>query len=849
MDNWVVCVFRPMPWQTAVVTAAVILACISGCTRAKYRLAADRDAQTLIQTRQVDPRWALPIRPVEADTTSRMSDPTPADCGPLPPDDPAALGFQQQPYRFNNTRYWEKLGRLDEIETDLWKNYLPYDADGQVLLTRDNVSRLAFLNSRDYQTQIESLYLQSLTLSLSRFDLDTQWFGGFGSQFLASGDGANANRLLSGNSNFGFSRNLAGGGQLIANVANSLVWQLGPAGGNTAGGAIVVGLTQPLLRGAFEHVRLEGLTLQERVLLYAVRDFARFRRQFYFGVVTSYLSLVAQQQSLNNAELNLESLQRNLDEHQELLKQGMVSPIQVDQVFQQFQAGRLNVLSTRQQLQDAQDRFKVQLGLPPDLEVQVDRELLDGFILSDPKLDEIQNQIDEVYRELLKSLPPEVAAAQKLASTAESIQPIVQQLQKQLPEVQQEFARWEAKLKEKSEQELDTSDQLDFDLQDTLRDRIGQVLETLEQNLEADLKEAKKLIELTANEPTSASDTISKTTDNDAKPEDKTASRAESDAEKEQVTGDPVWYNALSEAEQTRVRRWNRLQRFIGRELRERIGSLIVAQTQIRLFLIELNELEVAADRTVDVALANRFDLMNAQAQVSDAARAVEVAADLLESNLTVNAQANLATDPLKDNPLRFDSSAASYAAGLQFDGPLNRFAERNIYRSAQIGYQQSRRRFMATHDQIVLEIRQDLRTLELSRRNFQISRQQLITAARQVEEAQLRLRNAGQGGDSSLTQDLLQALQGLLSARDNLISSWIGFETQRINLYVDTEQLQLDEQGAWLNESENFAPASSSLNQSDASDSPEPTNSPEPSDLPEPTDSSTDRSDLTEKQ
>ena len=203
------------------------------------------------------------------------------------------------------------------------------------------------------------------------------------------------------------------------------------------------------------------------------------------------------------------------------------------------------------------------------------------------------------------------------------------------------------------------------------------------------------------------------------------------------------------------------------------------------------------------IALANRLDLMNNRGQVVDSYRNVEIAADQLESDLNFTATADIGTDPNRDNGIRFDGESSQYSAGLQFDGPLNRFAERNSYRAAQIGYQQQRRAYMASEDSIVNEIRADLRGLSQSRFNFQTTRQQLIAAARQVDQARVNVQNTEEAGDSSATQDLLNSLAGLTNARNGLISSWLNYEVARIGLFVDLELLLLDEQGRWINENE----------------------------------------------
>ena len=187
---------------------------------------------------------------------------------------------------------------------------------------------------------------------------------------------------------------------------------------------------------------------------------------------------------------------------------------------------------------------------------------------------------------------------------------------------------------------------------------------------------------------------------------------------------------------------------------------------------------------------------------MTDSFRQVEIAADALQSELNVSGTANLATDPTRDNPIRFDSSAASYQMSVQFDGPLDRYAERNVYRAAQIAYQNSRRNFMELEDLVKNTLRSEVRALKINRLNFQINRQQLIAATRRVDEAQINLRAPTDDNIStSRTRDLLEALQALLDARNGLIQSWIDYEISRITLFVEMELLYLDDCGVWVNE------------------------------------------------
>ncbi|MEO2013960.1 MAG: hypothetical protein ABGZ53_06275 [Fuerstiella sp.] len=110
----------------------------------------------------------------------------------------------------------------------------------------------------------------------------------------------------------------------------------------------------------------------------------------------------------------------------------------------------------------------------------------------------------------------------------------------------------------------------------------------------------------------------------------------------------------------------------------------------------------------------------------------------------------------------------------------------------------------MAAKDQIAFEVRNNLRNLHLNRFQFEITRQQLITAARQVEQAQFNLRSSTEP-DSNLTRDLLQALQSLLGTRNSLIASWVRYETSRMEVHRALGVLLVDDSGAWINDEQEF--------------------------------------------
>ena len=125
--------------------------------------------------------------------------------------------------------------------------------------------------------------------------------------------------------------------------------------------------------------------------------------------------------------------------------------------------------------------------------------------------------------------------------------------------------------------------------------------------------------------------------------------------------------------------------------MRGELAELYIAQTLIRLFLINIEPQQIDELSAITFAHQNRLDLMNSKASVMDAWRRVEVAADALQSDLTLTGSASLGSDPTQNNAFRFDANNNRYTLGVEFDGPLNRLDERNSYRASQIAYQRKR--------------------------------------------------------------------------------------------------------------------------------------------------------------
>jgi hypothetical protein len=86
-----------------------------------------------------------------------------------------------------------------------------------------------------------------------------------------------------------------------------------------------------------------------------------------------------------------------------------------------------------------------------------------------------------------------------------------------------------------------------------------------------------------------------------------------------------------------------------------------------------------------------------------------------------------------------------------------------------------------------------------INRKQFDIGREQLVTTSRLLEQAEAAL--LGESNGQPVTLNLLAALQSLLEARNTLISTWVSYETARLNLYRDFDLMDIDANGIWTNE------------------------------------------------
>jgi len=293
-------------------------------------------------------------------------------------------------------------------------------------LTMQQAFTLALINSRAYQSSLEGLYGAALNVTLQRFQFQPQFYAGTGSLTsrppgslpFAPQNSFTYNTLEAPGSQVstlqlgtvaGYGKLLNSGGQLLMGFANQLVfnfvgktpWQ------PTVQSSLPITFVQPFLRGAGRAVVLENLTQAERNLLYQVRSFAKFRQEFAVatltgGVIQNFGTNVQIQgfsgggggdpvvgfipilNFFNVVDLdrrNVAAFEQLAALYKELIngEASGLSQLQVDQVESTLQSARQQLVLDKIQYRNQLDQYKVQLGMPPDTPVVLDRALLIPF--------------------------------------------------------------------------------------------------------------------------------------------------------------------------------------------------------------------------------------------------------------------------------------------------------------------------------------------------------------------------------------------------------------------------------------------------------------------------------------
>lgn len=805
--------------------ARLLLVCalavgLSSCTRQWYRRQADHEVAEVLAEKDRYPQWGIEQYHVYPDPRARFVDPTRPDRPPMPPDDPAASVLAPKPQRPGKAgvALIEGTGHLDFLAQCDAENRQPVnDQDPQAApqtpptgspgsatwpfrINLPQSVELGQFNSREFQNQRESLYAAALPVTQERFD--------FAFQFLATENavrdwiarqrsGGPQNRWQAGTT-LGFNKLFCTGALLVTRFTNQTVINLTRPGRHTTStSTLSFEFFQPFLRGGGKAATLEPLTQAERSLLYQIRTYARFRKEFFVTIAGSgdgYLPILLRAAAVANEAKLVSISQETLKLFEAMREGGDVPQLQVDQVEQQLLQSRTALLNRQLDYQNALDRFKLLLGVPPCISLELDDEPLRALSQQARRFEELIAQFEAARAEaaavdIFKKTPRQVR--EELRRIADSA-PLVRGTR-----FREWFAqRWSAWEKLTEKQLLDLLARHGeerrklLDLKDA-REKEGQTLSEAERQrldelvFEIDLGRFERLLRDYENQPWKR------------QPNEERARRLQMAVYRDVQN---VFALLLGEARKERLE-----------QIRK--GWPQLPPVCVAGFDVVRDDPEEALAVVAQTAIANRFDLMNERARLADAWRRIAVSANGLLGVFGVRYNWDSTTPSGQAQPLNFSGSRSQNRLTLNGELPLVRLTERNAYRSTLIAYQRQRRELMAAEDRILNTVRAQTRLLRLQSENYKIQQRAVELAYFQVENSLDTFRapptpqeGASAARAAALTQQLLSAQRSLPQVQNALFGSWIDFHVSRMQLYRDLEIMPLDDRGVWIDELANLA-------------------------------------------
>lgn len=693
------------------------------------------------------------------------------------------------------------------------------------------------------------------------------------------------------------------GADLVVGFANSLVWQF--AGPDNYNGATLIdfALVQPLLRNAGRDRVMERLTVSERALLANVRAMEQYRQSFYVEVMTGrgaqggpnrrggvfgaglegftgfgggfggigggggtggggagapeaggFLGLLQTQRQISNQEDNVRRLRRNLSRLTFLLQEQpseeagayLNQGLQVAQARQALLNAESTLLNSRNAYEAELDNFKATLGLPPQVCLQPEDDILDQFELIETDVINLPEDWENVLTEhssVRREIPERIASPENLEVVArpgmdpvcrlrayEGLEEDLRQLQQalaamqqfvdqivtdHLPQIQEDIEefgqalprrqQWLAKLRAR----LAESNQSPCDLLPLGVNPLESVkIETampgdagavggLIDRLVLSIDDANQSHEMIRRDFAILGASFQRYAEELAKRGENVARLLSDPPATDEERFERIVrevFNPNFRCGETKV-----LSIDVVEDVTRELTELQLVQAIARAEAIELQDIDMRVDQALEVARRYRRDWMNNRAALVDSWRLIQFQADQLQSSLNIFFSGDIGN--VGQNPFNLSSDNGRLRVGAQFDAPLTRLAERNTYRQALIEYQQARRRYYQFEDGVAQTLRGELRRVTANQINFELQRRAVIMAARQVmlntlidQEEQRTLTTR-----VTAARDAVQALSDLLDAQNNFMGLWVNYEVLRYSLDLDLGTMQLDSEGLWI--------------------------------------------------
>ena len=707
------------------------------------------------------------------------------------------------------------------------------ERDRSPKLALEDIVEAAQINSREYQTKKETLYTAALRLTLERFAYDLKFAVGGSTtsvDYTQSRDGGVTENGLSIPTKVTADKVLATGGNLLARFANDVVLTFNGPDGFTAdiGSELLCQLSQSVFQ---RDVVFENLTQAERNVVYAARTFARYRKTLFSNLANQYYNLLLAYRRIEVDGMdyfgNLRGFYRAEAENQA----GRLPRFQVDQFEQSSLTSRSTLITDYNTLERSLDNLKLQVGLPPELPLNLDLAELEQLTLRDETTAaaervrrarrnlQTERQQAVIDRDVLLNLGLDLAGKMlrlmELRETLDHPQPEkngVQQLRDRLSVQQAELEMRQSQAALAKEQQPTPPAPAAPPLRIFQRalDVIDATLTFGERCLESALRETPPPAWATDSQTRARTfharlerirldlETIVKTRALDRIPELVTAA-------KQLLADADQWAAGLQPHGAVRPKDDREAQQ---QTLTDLDRTLADSERLLAADVGGLTPVEIDMDDAMLTALTQRFDLMNQRGDLADRWRRIKLAADDLKSILNLQATQSVRTRSDVNRPFDFTFDDSDTRLRLTVDAPFNRRAQRNQFRQSLINYNQGLRSLIALEDGIKLAVRDDLRQLQQNQEQYRIAVSGAALAYERLITTRLQL---VLGVQKVTARDVLESQQAYTNALNSMARAHVTYLLERIDLFMDLELLTVDANGFWTQVyDENHQPAPS---------------------------------------
>ncbi|MBI1371599.1 MAG: TolC family protein [Phycisphaera sp.] len=357
-------IFRAVVIGVWSVVGLMAVAALTGCSASQYRANADKVASDIITEKQ---QKALGrTEPFTIDTPADTLRRRLLTTQHLPTSHPASYGTD----KLTQPRHWPEADQ-PKREASANAPIAPWQEGEAVKLSLNEALQVAARNSRDYQTQKESVFIAALQLD-EEIDAFRNTYTGMIETLLSTDRGSGETGVDS-STTIGLTRKLKTGASLSTRLVFDLAKLLSMDRDSAYGVFADATITVPLLAGSGRHIVTEPLTQAEREVVYSIWEFERFKRSLAVRVATDYLQVLQRYDQVENAANNYRRLIAQARRQSRLAEAGRSNKLQVDQAAQNELQARDNWIRARETYSSSIDSFKLTLGLPTDSQIELER--------------------------------------------------------------------------------------------------------------------------------------------------------------------------------------------------------------------------------------------------------------------------------------------------------------------------------------------------------------------------------------------------------------------------------------------------------------------------------------------